>query len=180
MGERQAAEVEVGEDRLDVAVGRAAGRGVAVMADRAVALQRGDDRLLAEDVADQAGGAVIVEMAAVVGDDARGFLAAMLQGMQAERGVGGGIGGPVDAEQRAFLVEFVVVRRALGGQHGGVISGDRRRAIKDMLTAAVWALPAALAIWPGSMLGAVSGFCGRAGVPESRRQIGLDEVRPYP
>ena len=35
VGEGQAAEVEIGEDRLDVAVGRAAGRGVAVMADRA-------------------------------------------------------------------------------------------------------------------------------------------------
>ena len=39
VGERQAAEVEVGEDRLDVAVRRAAGRGVAVMADRAIALE---------------------------------------------------------------------------------------------------------------------------------------------
>ena len=98
MGERQPAEVEVGEDRLDVAVRRAAGRCVAVMADRAVALELGDHRLRAENVADQAGGAVMLEMVAVKGNDPRGFLAAMLERMQAERGVGGGIGGPVDAE----------------------------------------------------------------------------------
>ena len=128
VGERQAAEVEIGEDRLDVAVRRAAGRGVAVMADRRIALQLGDDRLLAEDVADQAGGAVVVEMSAVEGDDAGGFLAAMLQRMQAERGVGGGIGSAVDAEQRTFLVKLVeVVVEAFGGTgHGGVITGDRR------------------------------------------------------
>ena len=69
----------------------------------------------AEDVADQAGGAVVVEMAAVVGDDARGFLAAMLQGVQAQRGMGGGIGGPVDAEQRTLLVELVGRRRGVWG-----------------------------------------------------------------
>ena len=45
VGEREAAEIEIGEDRLDVASERAAGRGVAVMADRAVALELGDDRL---------------------------------------------------------------------------------------------------------------------------------------
>ena len=39
VGEGQAAEVEIGEDRLDVAVGRAAGRGVAVVADRRIALE---------------------------------------------------------------------------------------------------------------------------------------------
>ena len=82
----------------------------------------------AEDVADQAGGAVIVEMSAVEGDDAGGFLAAMLQGMQAERGMGGGVGSPVDAEQRTLLVKLVeVVVEAFGGaRHGGVISGARR------------------------------------------------------
>jgi hypothetical protein len=52
MGERQTAEVEIGEDRLDIAVGRAAGRGVAVVADRRIAFQLGHDRGRAEDVAD--------------------------------------------------------------------------------------------------------------------------------
>ena len=107
VGEGQTAEIEIGEDRLDIAVGGAAGRGVAVMADRTIALERGDDRLLAEDVADQARGAVIVEMVAVVGDDAGGFLAAMLQRVKAERGVGSGVGRAVDAEQRTFLMKLV-------------------------------------------------------------------------
>src|SRR5471030_953720 len=98
VGERETAEIEIGEDRLVIAVGRATGRGVAVMADRAVALERGNDRLLAEDVADQARSAVIVEMVAVVGDDAGGFLAAMLKRVKSERGVGGGIGGAVNTE----------------------------------------------------------------------------------
>jgi hypothetical protein len=121
------AEVEIGEDRLDVAVRRAAGRGVAVMADRRITLQLGDDRLLAENVADQAGGAVIVEMSAVERDDARGLLAAMLQRVQAERGVGSGIGSPVYAEQRTLLVKLieVVVEAFWGTGHGGVITGDR-------------------------------------------------------
>ena len=51
-----------------------------------------------------------MEMAAVEGDDAGRLLPAMLQGMQAQRGVCGGIGGPVDAEQRALLPELVEVR----------------------------------------------------------------------
>ena len=77
---------------------------------------------------------MIVEVPAVEGDDAGGFLAAMLQGVQAERGVGGGIGSPVDAEQRTLLVKLVeVVVEAFGGAwHGGVISGDRRLRIKDI------------------------------------------------
>ena len=52
---------------------------------------------------------MIVEVAAVEGDDAGGFLAAMLQGVQTERGVRGGIRRPVDAEQRTFLVKLVEV-----------------------------------------------------------------------
>jgi hypothetical protein len=51
----------------------------------------------------------------------------MLQGMQAQRGVGGGIGSAVDAEQRTFLVKLIeVMVEAFGGTgHGGVITGDR-------------------------------------------------------
>ena len=39
--QRQATEVEIGEDRLDVAVGGAAGRGIAVVADRGVPVGEG-------------------------------------------------------------------------------------------------------------------------------------------
>ena len=70
---------------------------------------------------------MIVEMSAVEGDDAGGLLAAMLKRMQAKRGVGGGIGSAVDAEQRTFLVKLVevMVEAFWGTGHGGVITGDR-------------------------------------------------------
>ena len=47
---------------------------------------------------------------AVEGDDAGGFLAAMLERMQAERGDGGGIGMAENAEHPAFLAEAVGIR----------------------------------------------------------------------
>ena len=50
---------------------------------------------------------MIVELAAVESDDPGSLLAAVLQGMQAQRSVGGGIGRSVDAEQRTFLVKLV-------------------------------------------------------------------------
>ena len=49
-----------------------------------------------------------MEVLAVEGDDAGGFLAAVLQRVQAERGDGGGVGHVPDAEHAAFLVELVV------------------------------------------------------------------------
>jgi hypothetical protein len=62
-----------------------------------------------EDVADVAEVAVRVELPTVVGDDAGGFLAAVLQGVQAKGGQRGGIGMAEDAENAALLVEFIVV-----------------------------------------------------------------------
>src|SRR5260370_25045459 len=83
---------------------------------------------------------MIVELPAVEGDDAGGLLATMLQGVQAERSVGGGVGSPVDAEQRTLLVKLVeVVVGAFGGAwHGGGISGVRRPRIKDISLRRVW------------------------------------------
>src|SRR5436190_888651 len=63
-----------------------------------------------EDVAYQSLALMGVEDGAFVeGDDAGGLLAAMLQGVQAERRQGGGVGGVPDAEDAAFLVELVVI-----------------------------------------------------------------------
>src|SRR3546814_19198795 len=50
---------------------------------------------------------------AVIADDAGGFLAAVLQGVQAERRQGGGVLVPEDTENPAFVVELVVVAEAL-------------------------------------------------------------------
>ena len=50
-----------------------------------------------------------MEALAVEGDDAGGFLAAVLQGVQAERGDGGGVGMAENAEHAAFLAQPVAV-----------------------------------------------------------------------
>ena len=50
-----------------------------------------------------------VKTLAVVADDAGGFLAAVLQGVEAECGEGGGVGVVPDAEDATFLVHLVVV-----------------------------------------------------------------------
>ena len=52
-----------------------------------------------------------VELLAVIGDDAGGFLAAMLQGVQAERRQRGRFRMPENAEDAAFLMRVVVVER---------------------------------------------------------------------
>ena len=103
MADRKAAGIELGEQRLHVAQDGGAGGGIADMADGGVAGQALDHLAAGEGVADQAEPAFAVKAAAVEGDDAGGFLAAMLQGVQSERGDGGGFGVAEDAEHAAFL-----------------------------------------------------------------------------
>ncbi len=109
MRDREAAELEIRVERLDVAKNGVAGGGVAVVADGDAAGQLLDHPGVAEIVADQAHAAMGVEAGAVEAGDAGGFLAAMLQGMQAQRGDRGGVGHVPDAEDAAFLVQGVVV-----------------------------------------------------------------------
>ena len=59
-------------------------------------------------VADQADTAFGVEMVAVEADDAGGFLAAMLEGVEAERGQRRGVGMVEDAEDAALLMQAVL------------------------------------------------------------------------
>ena len=122
VADRQPAEFEIGEQRLDVALRHLAGRGIAHMADRYRAGKAPDDVLRAEIVADQPRAAMRVELAAVIGDDAGGFLAAMLQGMQPERRQRGGVRMAVDPEYAALVVEMIRVSAA-GGQHPLPASG---------------------------------------------------------
>ena len=77
------------------------------MADGGGAGQALDHLAAGEGVADQAEPAFGVEAAAVEGDDAGGFLAAMLERVQAERGDRGGLGVAEDAEHAAFLAQRV-------------------------------------------------------------------------
>ena len=111
MADGEAAEFEIGVERLDVPQDGVAGGGVTVVAEGAAAGEAGDDASFAEVLADEAEAAVLVEVLAVMGDDPGGFLAAVLEGVQAEGGEGGGVGVVPDAEDAAFLVHFVVVAR---------------------------------------------------------------------
>ena len=83
------------------------------MADGDAAGQALDHLAAGEGVADEAEPALGVEPAAVEGDDAGGLLAAMLQGVQSERGDGGGVGMAEDAEHAAFLAQRVAFQIVL-------------------------------------------------------------------
>ena len=114
MADREAAGIEFGEQRLDVAQHRLAGGRIAHMADRDGAGQPIDDLAAREGVADEAEPALGMEPVAVEGDDAGRLLAAMLQRVQAERRDGGRIGMSVDAEYAAFFAQPVAVEIAEG------------------------------------------------------------------
>ena len=127
VGDREAAVGEFGKERLDVAQAGAAGGGVAGMADGAVARQAVDDGWLGESVADQADMALDVELRAVKGDDARRFLAAMLEGMQAERDDRRRVLMAEDAEHAAFVVEISSASAERDGLPGQFVMGQPRR-----------------------------------------------------
>ena len=109
MGDREAAGLEFGEQRLDIAQDGLAGRRIAHMADRRTSRQAVDGRGVREMIADQPLPALRVEPHAVESDDAGGLLAAMLQGVQAERGDRGGVGMVENAEDAALLAQSVAV-----------------------------------------------------------------------
>ena len=79
------------------------------MADCSVTGQAVDHMFAGKMVADQTAGLVAVEMLAIEGHDAAGFLAAMLEGMQAQRGVGGRLAMAKNREYAALFVEFVEI-----------------------------------------------------------------------
>src|SRR5271170_4207187 len=79
------------------------------MADRGRTLQPLDDVLGAEIVADLAEGPMRVELHAVIRDDPRRLLAAMLQRVEAQRRQRPRFGMAEHAEHAAFFVEMIVV-----------------------------------------------------------------------
>ena len=107
MRNRETAAIEFGEERLDVAQDRPAGGRIADMADGREAFSRSMIAAVGKSVADETEAAFEMEDMAVEGDDARGFLAAMLQGVEAERRDGGGVRMSVDAEDAAFLTQGI-------------------------------------------------------------------------
>ena len=110
MADRKAAGVELGEQRLHVAQDGLAGRGVADVADGGGAGQSLDHLAAGKSVADEAEAPLGMKPGSVKGDDARGFLAAVLQGVQPERGDGGGFGVAENAEHAAFLAQRVALQ----------------------------------------------------------------------
>jgi hypothetical protein len=84
------------------------------MSDGRIAGQPVDHLAPREGVADQAEAALGVKAFAVIGDDAGGFLAAVLERMQAERGDGGCVGVSENAEDAAFLAQAVGIRIEFG------------------------------------------------------------------
>lgn len=105
------------------------------MADGAVALQAFDDRVLGEIVADQSDVALVVELVAVVADDAGRLLAAVLERVQPQRREGAGVLVSEYAENTAFLVQFVRIE--------GVRKSDLAQAV-SLTCAAVAANAAAM------------------------------------
>ena len=96
----------VDADGLGVEQRRVAGGGVARVADGHVAGELGE-HVVGEDFRDQAHALDVGEMLAVGGGDAGRFLAAMLQGVEAEIGLAGGVGMAVDGDDAAFFAELV-------------------------------------------------------------------------
>ena len=79
-------------------------------------------------VADEAEAPLGVETFAIERDDARRFLPAMLQGVQAERGDRGGFGMAENAEDAAFLTEPSASRSIVVGRSALMVSTGRARA----------------------------------------------------
>ena len=116
MAERETTEIEVEIERLHVAEHGVAGGGVPIVPDRCAAGEAGHDPRVGERVADMAERPVGVKALAVAGDDAGGFLAAVLEGVEAQHGQRGCIGMVVDAEERTLLLQLVVIE-GVRGQH---------------------------------------------------------------
>jgi hypothetical protein len=115
VGDGEASEVELGEQRLHVAQDGGAGGGVARMTHGHVAGEARHHRFIVEVLGDMAHAAVAVELTAVVGNDPGGFLAAVLERMQAERSVGGSVGIADDAENPTLLLQVIVIE-GIGGE----------------------------------------------------------------
>ena len=113
MRDGDAATGEIGKHGLDVAGDRTAGGGVARVPNRLRAFQLfGMRAVLSEHIADETRMTFGNELRAVVSDDARRFLSAMLERMQAEHRQRAGVGVSEHAEHSAFFVESI-----LGDRH---------------------------------------------------------------
>ena len=111
MGEREAAAGQIGEDRLDVAGVGAAGGGIASWPMAKLALQiLGGVRTCAPKTSPtRPAWRSAMNWPLSIGDDARRFLAAMLERMQAQHRQRAGIGMAENAEHAALFMQRVAV-----------------------------------------------------------------------
>ena len=110
VGGREAAAVELAEQRLHVAQDRLAGGRIAIVADRGAPRQAVDHLAARERIADQAHAPLGMEPGAVERHDAGRLLAAMLQCVQPERRDRGRVRMAEDAEHAALLVQAVLLQ----------------------------------------------------------------------
>ncbi len=118
MAERQAAHVEIGEQRLNIPQRGFSHRGIAHMANGRRARQAVDYGLFVEVVAHQAKAALGVKLAAVEGHDAGRFLPPVLQGVQPKSCKGCGVGVIEDAENAALLMQLIAAQVQNPGLQG--------------------------------------------------------------
>ena len=104
--DRKAAFGQLGEQRLDVAKRGLAGRRIADMADRRAAGQAPHHVVAVEVARDMAHRPVRMEMLAVEGGDAGGFLASMLERVETQRDEARRIVGTPDSENAALLAQL--------------------------------------------------------------------------
>ena len=118
VAERDFAFVAVDHDRLSVEQRFVACGGVARVTDGEIAGKRIQDSR-GEDFFDFTHGAVEIELASVAGDDAGGFLAAMLEGVESEVGELGGLFVAEHAEDATVVVEVIVFENGEICRHFG-------------------------------------------------------------
>ena len=118
MGDREAAEGKLGIKRLHVAQDGLAGGRIAHVSNRRGAAQGADHRLGAELLADLPEAAVGMEVGAVEGDDSGRLLTPVLQRVQAQDGMRGGVLVTKNAEYAARLAQLVVIERVRVHGHG--------------------------------------------------------------
>src|ERR1041385_2866874 len=110
MGDGDAAARQVGEDGLDIAGATSTRRGIAVMADGETAPKiLAGGRIAAKGIAHQPSMAFGDELTIVIGDNARRFLAAMLERMQPQHRQGAGVGMVENAKHAALFMQRVLI-----------------------------------------------------------------------
>src|SRR5262245_16876014 len=111
VGNGKAAGLQFGEQRLHVPKYGFPGGGVAYMTDGGVALQPPHHLFGGEVLTDMAKATMGIELSSVEADDTGRFLPAVLESVEPESGMWGGIRMAEDPEHAAFVLEVVAVVR---------------------------------------------------------------------